>query len=92
MATVVQAILLGGVASPHAARRDHRSMVAGLHLALLFCAAVGAVFVWITERGGRLVPTAVDGVERLDGYFTRYLPQVYLNGFVGSRLVRIRAP
>ena len=36
--------------------------------------------------------SAVDGVERLDGYFARYLPQVYLNGFVGSRLVRVRAP
>ena len=29
------------------------------------------------ERTGELVTTAVDGVERLEAYFARYLPQVY---------------
>ncbi len=31
------------------------------------------------ERTGELVTTAVEGVERLEAYFARYLPQVYLS-------------
>ena len=32
------------------------------------------------ERSGELVPTAVEGVETLDAYFTQYLPARYLAG------------
>lgn len=31
------------------------------------------------ERAGELATTAVEGVERLEAYFARYLPQVYLS-------------
>ena len=34
------------------------------------------------ERTGELVSTAVEGVERLDAYFGRYLPQVALSALV----------
>jgi ATP-binding cassette subfamily C protein CydD len=34
------------------------------------------------ERSGELVATAVDGVERLDAYYSRYLPQVALSVLV----------
>ncbi|MGB3681275.1 MAG: thiol reductant ABC exporter subunit CydD [Rubrobacteraceae bacterium] len=34
------------------------------------------------EGVGGLVTTAVEGVERLEAYFARYLPQVYLSGLV----------
>lgn len=34
------------------------------------------------ERTGELVSTAVEGVERLDAYFGRYLPQVVLSALV----------
>src|SRR3954453_18791756 len=35
-----------------------------------------------SERTGELVTTAVEGVERLDDYFGRYLPQMALSAFV----------
>ena len=34
------------------------------------------------ERTGELVATAVEGVERLDAYVGRYLPQMALSAFV----------
>ena len=34
------------------------------------------------ERTGELVTTAVEGVERLEAYFARYLPQMYLSALV----------
>ena len=34
------------------------------------------------ERAGELTTTAVEGVERLEAYFARYLPLVYLGGLV----------
>jgi ATP-binding cassette subfamily C protein CydD len=34
------------------------------------------------ERTGELAATTVEGVERLDAYFSRYLPQVVLSAFV----------
>ena len=34
------------------------------------------------ERTGELVTTATEGIERLEPYFARYLPQVYLSAFV----------
>ncbi len=34
------------------------------------------------ERTGELVTTTIEGVERLDAYFSRYLPQMALSAFV----------
>lgn len=34
------------------------------------------------ERSGELVTTATEGVERLEPYFSRYLPQMFLSAFV----------
>ena len=34
------------------------------------------------ERTGELVTTTIEGVERLDAYFSRYLPQIALSAFV----------
>lgn len=34
------------------------------------------------ERAGELVTTVVEGVERLEAYFARYLPQMYLSALV----------
>ena len=34
------------------------------------------------ERTGELATTATEGIERLEPYFARYLPQVYLSAFI----------
>jgi ATP-binding cassette subfamily C protein CydCD len=34
------------------------------------------------ERAGELVTTVVEGIERLEAYFARYLPQMYLSALV----------
>jgi ATP-binding cassette subfamily C protein CydD len=36
----------------------------------------------VGERGGELATTATEGIERLEPYFARYLPQVALSAFV----------
>lgn len=39
------------------------------------------------ERTGELITTAVEGIERLDAYISRYLPQVYLSVLVPLAIV-----
>lgn len=114
-ATVVQAILLGGLAS-RVLLGGATADWFGRRLVILLCAVVArAVFVWLREvvalqgaararrkvrgrlighlfslnpaycadeRAGELVTTGIEGVEKLEGYFARYLPQVYLSALV----------
>lgn len=44
------------------------------------------------ERTGELVTTAVDGIERLDGYISRYLPHVVLCVLIPLSIVMAVAP
>lgn len=44
------------------------------------------------ERTGELVATASEGVERLDPYVSRYLPQIYLSVFVPLLILLVLFP
>lgn len=44
------------------------------------------------ERTGELITTAVEGIERLDAYISRYLPQVVLSVLVPLMIVVVIAP
>lgn len=44
------------------------------------------------ERTGELVTTVVEGIERLDAYVSRYLPQVWLSVLVPLAIAAVVAP
>lgn len=44
------------------------------------------------ERTGELVTTAVEGIERLDAYVSRYLPQVWLSVLIPLAIAAVVAP
>lgn len=44
------------------------------------------------ERTGELITTAVEGIERLDAYISRYLPQMFLSVLVPLGIVAAIAP
>ncbi len=69
---------LGEVAANHGAAQTKAALRRALfaHLAELGPAYASG------ERTGELASAAIDGVERLDPYLVRYLPQRYLSGIV----------
>lgn len=44
------------------------------------------------ERTGELITTAVEGIDRLDAYISRYLPQIYLSVLVPLGIAAAIAP
>jgi len=72
------------VAGANVRREARRALLENLH-------ALGPVRLY-GERGGELANTLTDGVEALEAYYARYLPQLYLAVFVPLAILVVVFP